>query len=91
MFIFIAGNQGPFAVNLWFRANTSANTGSAFAYLLSTISNATQTGSGSNYSVYIPNSLQLMLPKVCSTVTVPYQQMRVKPFLEYLMTRYDMV
>ena len=81
MVTLVSGNQGPFAVNLWFKANTSANTGEAFAYLLSAISNATQTGS--TYSVYVPDSLQLMLPKVCSTAsTIPWHQVHVKPSSE---------
>ena len=58
-----AGTQGPFAVNLWFKANYTDNNGNAYAYLLSALTNATQRVSGGS-NVYIPNSLQLMLPEV---------------------------
>ncbi|KAL3130940.1 hypothetical protein ABBQ38_000263 [Trebouxia sp. C0009 RCD-2024] len=56
------GKEGPFAVNLWFRANVSANTGNAYSYLLSAIAYTTPNVSAGN-NTYIPNSLQLMLPQ----------------------------
>ncbi len=59
-----AGTQGPFAVNLWFKSNITDNSGDLFAYLLSALTNATQAVSGGN-NVYVPNSLQLILPEVC--------------------------
>lgn len=58
-----SGKEGPFAVNLWFRANVSANTGNAYSYLLSAIAYTTPNVSAGN-NTYIPNSLQLMLPQV---------------------------
>ena len=58
-----AGAQGHFAVNLWFKSNNSIFSGNAYANLLSAFENATlQNDEGSN--VYVPNSLQLMLPEV---------------------------
>lgn len=62
------GTQGPFAVNLWFKANYTDNNGNAYAYLLSALTNATQRVSGGS-NVYIPNSLQLMLPEAANNRT----------------------
>lgn len=58
-----SGHEGPFAVNLWFKANASANNGNEYSYLLSAIAYTTPNVSAGN-NTYIPNSLQLMLPQV---------------------------
>ncbi|KAL3139072.1 hypothetical protein ABBQ32_005869 [Trebouxia sp. C0010 RCD-2024] len=57
-----SGHEGPFAVNLWFKANASANNGNEYSYLLSAIAYTTPNVSAGN-NTYIPNSLQLMLPQ----------------------------
>ena len=62
-----AGTQGPFAVNIWFKSNITDNSGILFAYILSTLNNASQSVSGGT-NVYAPNSLQLMLPQVRNSV-----------------------
>lgn len=64
-----AGTEGPFAVNIWFKLNITDNSGDLFAYILSTLNNATQSVSGGS-NVYAPNSLQLMLPEVCDFVAL---------------------
>lgn len=56
------GTQGPFAVNVWFKSNITDNSGDLFAYILSTLNNASQSVSGGS-NVYAPDSLQLMLPQ----------------------------
>lgn len=64
-----AGTQGPFAVNIWFKSNITNNSGNLFAYILSTLNNASQSVSGGS-NVYAPNSLQLMLPEVRNFVAL---------------------
>ena len=64
-----AGTQGPFAVNIWFKSNTTDNSGDLFAYILSTLNNASQSVSGGS-NVYAPDSLQLMLPQVRNLVAL---------------------
>lgn len=59
-----AGNQGPVAVNLWFKSNTSGNNGKEFSYLFSATSHTAQRVSA-GINPYTSNSLQLMLPQVC--------------------------